>query len=117
MPKPSTHESPAISMLEIITVTTGLFLLVGLAVLVVALMLKLLNGNIEIAQAPIPSFPSPRLQLSPQADLTEMRRRDDQRLHQGAAIPIEKAMELIAQRGQDAFSPLVPANTRSGGQR
>jgi hypothetical protein len=119
MPKPTAsaqHESPNISTLEVITIIAGLFLLVGLAVLMVALMLKLFGGSIEMAQAPVPAFPEPRLQLSSQADLAELQRRDEQRLHRDAAIPIEKAMELIVQRGQEAFSPLAPARASAGGQ-
>jgi len=67
------------------------------------------------ARAPAPvtapaeePFPGPRLQVSPQADLAQMRKAEENALRsygwidkerQIARIPVARAMELIAQKG------------------
>ena len=57
--------------------------------------------------------PEPRLQPNPARDLREMRAAEEQLLHQYAwidpdkgivRIPIERAMDLIAQRGLPAYA-------------
>ena len=61
-------------------------------------------------------FPAPRLQLAPEADLAALRAREDEVLNQYGwvdkkagvvRIPIERAMDLIAQRG-------LPVNGQPG---
>jgi hypothetical protein len=62
--------------------------------------------------------PPPRLQVSPQADLAELRAAEEEQLknygwvdkeRKIARIPIDRAMELIAQRG-------LPAREEPGGE-
>jgi hypothetical protein len=92
----------------------GLAVLAVFTLLAMAGVLRLFSrGDIEMAvKAPRPGEPpaaaEPRLQISPARDLQEMRALEDEQLHGYgwvdrqagiAAIPIERAMELIAQRG------------------
>jgi hypothetical protein len=69
--------------------------------------------------------PNPRLQVYPRVDLQEMRTRENVLLHQYAwidkdkgivRIPIERAIELIAQRGLPKTPAAPPKPTASGGQ-
>lgn len=67
--------------------------------------------------------PSPRLQISPHSDLAKMRAEEDKKLttygwvdkeKQSVRIPIERAMELVAQRGLPARKPAE--ETRNGAE-
>jgi hypothetical protein len=70
-----------------------------------------------------PQFPEPRLQVAPQADLAALRAREDVALktygwvdrNAGVVrIPIERAMDLIAQRGLPVRGqPNAPKPTRT----
>lgn len=71
---------------------------------------------VEANQRRLP--PTPNLQTSPEMDLSTMRAAEDARLHsygwvdqsQGIAhIPIERAMEILAQRSAAATSEVAPA--------
>jgi len=86
-----------------------LLVLVPLGLAAVALLMKLSLGALSLPDAPAPALPQPRLQLAPAGDLAVMRRREAERLHAGAVVPIEQAMGLIARRGSAAFDPLVAA--------
>jgi hypothetical protein len=66
----------------------------------------------EEATQPLP--PEPRLQTAPEAELSQMRAEEDRRLHsyawvdQGAGvarIPVERAIEILLERGIDAGVP------------
>ena len=67
------------------------------------------SGSVaESVSGSIEKFPGPRLQVKPEADLAAFRAREDEELnHYGwidrkagvVRIPIERAMDLIAQRG------------------
>jgi hypothetical protein len=61
-------------------------------------------------------FPAPRLQLSPQDDLKEFRERENERLNSYgwvdrkagvARIPVDRAMDLLVQRGLSKTSDSV----------
>lgn len=101
-------------------VLAGLAIGIGLLVIVsltgIAIMWRFMAYEThytgEMAGSPLapmrPPPPSPRLQVTPAADLYEMRQQEDLRLHtygwidqsKGVArIPIDRAMDLIAQRG------------------
>jgi hypothetical protein len=63
------------------------------------------------------AFPEPRLQAAPFADQNRLQSEQRQRLtgyawvdrsQDVARIPIERAMDLIAARGADAYAPLTP---------
>jgi hypothetical protein len=67
-------------------------------------------------------FPSPELQTSPELDLARLTAPQQARLsgyawidrdHDIARIPIEEAMQLVAQRGAHAYDPILspPAAT------
>lgn len=84
------------------------------AVMVMAILLA-----IYLAVAPKPQppeiFPEPRLQPSPQVDFKAFLNMQQRKLEQSgwidksagiAAIPVEKAMKIIAGRGRSAFDPL-----------
>jgi hypothetical protein len=70
-----------------------------------------------------PQFPEPRLQVAPQVDLAAMRTREDAELHtygwldraNGVVrLPIERAMDLVAQRGLPVQGdPNAPKPTRT----
>jgi hypothetical protein len=62
----------------------------------------------ERRSSPAADVPAPRLQVDPAADLIELRAREDARLHTYGwvdkkagviHIPIERAMDLVLQRG------------------
>lgn len=91
----------------------ALFSLVALAVLSVAALLKISMGEVSDPQVTVPAFPSPQLEVDPQAELLAVKRREHNRLHESAAIPIDRAMEIIAQRGANAYDPLVPPASQS----
>jgi len=101
----------------IIGATVGGFLL-----FVVILMAILLAIYASVAPTPrLPeTFPEPRLQPAPWTDLTDYLNAQHEKLKQSgwidksagiAAIPVDKAMRIIAGRGVSAFDPLpdVPA--------
>src|SRR6185312_12582356 len=85
----------------------------GLAIFLVAvpfLLLAIYPGANRLGriEAGLPLPPQPRLQVDPKADLDQLRAREDARLstfgwadrdRQIAHIPIERAMELLSQRG------------------
>jgi hypothetical protein len=74
------------------------------------------------------SFPRPRLEADPAAELHALQSKQHQELnvyrwangeHTLVAIPIERAMAIVAQRGADAFAPIAtakPAPRPSGGK-
>jgi hypothetical protein len=84
-----------------------------------------------LSRAPAPAvtqakepIPPPRLQVSPQTDLAEMRAAEEQMLHtygwankerQIVRIPIERAMELLVQRGLPAREPAEDNGVKSRG--
>jgi hypothetical protein len=74
-----------------------------------------------VPQTPSPppkTFPTPRLRADPDGELKRLMAEQRQQLtgyrwanpeHTLMSIPIERAMDLVAQRGADAFAPTVPA--------
>jgi hypothetical protein len=101
---------------------TGLVL--GFFLFAAAFMGILFAVYVGVASAPrAPEvFPKPQLQPHPQADLKKYMETQRKRLNQAgwidkpagiAAIPIDKAMRIIAGRGASAFAPLPEA---TGGQ-
>jgi hypothetical protein len=99
----------AMTLLVLLMVICG-----GLVHLAVAGFLTVLNQQIAPPRSERPQlasselFPSPRLQLTPRHDLATMRQREESLLHgygwvdrnKGTVrIPIDRAMELLVQRG------------------
>lgn len=108
---PERHEGPGFSMRGATLAMVALFALVPVGLGVVALMLYTFMGRIALSPPPAPAFPAPTLQFVPTADLAQLRQREQARLHERAAIPIERAMDAIARRGGSAFEPLVAPGT------
>jgi len=81
------------------------------------------RGVTASVSASVETFPGPRLQVAPETDLAAFRAREDAELeHYGwidrkagvVRLPIERAMDLIAQRGLPVEGqPGAPAATRT----
>jgi hypothetical protein len=108
-------EPPGVAGRTILMVAVGFLAFVGLSL--GALQLYYRHGVAGPVLAPPQVFPEPRLQADPKADLAELKRRQEERLAGYAwidrdaglvRIPIERAMALIAARGEAAFAPLEP---------
>lgn len=108
------YETQDLSARAVRLFAAGLAVLAMFTLLAMAGILHLFSrGDIEMAvKAPRPGEPpvaaEPRLQISPARDLQEMRALEESQLHDYAwvdrergiaAIPIERAMELVARRG------------------
>jgi hypothetical protein len=98
----------------------------GFFVIVIAMMGALLAIYVQVAPAPtVPeTFPKPELQAHPQADLKKYMDAQKKRLNQTgwidksagvAAIPVDKAMRIIAGRGTAAFAPVPEAGDKPQG--
>jgi hypothetical protein len=107
-------EPPGVASRTVLLIAVGFLAFVGLSL--GALQLYYRHGVAGPVLAPPPRvFPEPRLQADPKADLAELKRQQEQRLAGYAwidrdaglvQIPIERAMALIAARGEAAFAPL-----------
>ena len=106
--RPARRENPGVGTRAVVTAIAVLFSLVLISMATVAALLDLSTAHIADPQLSNPNFPTPELQIAPSTDLATMRQRDHERLHEAAAIPIERAMEVIARRGTDAYAPLAP---------
>lgn len=106
--KPQTgHEETDVQpgMLALIIVT--LFVSCALIMLVTGGLLDVIERGTGLPATTAPSsFPAPRLQVSPRADLLVLREQARQRLSSSGQledgrvhIPIERAMEILAERG------------------
>lgn len=96
----------------IIAATVGGFLL--FAVILMAILLAI-YANVAPRPRPPEKFPEPRLQPAPGADLKHYLDAQHEKLKQSgwidksggvAAIPVDKAMKIIAGRGVAAFDPV-----------
>ena len=107
---PSSHEAAAVATGSIFLVGAALLGLVVIALLLIAASYRWREGSLPNAVPALPatqSFPEPRLQLRPFDDLARLRLEEDAKLGPRAALPIERAMQAIARRGQEAYAPLV----------
>jgi len=109
------HEKRDVDVTTIVLIAVGGLLLVLLVQLIVWMTLRHLRlGRAEKEQAAglvaesVKQFPDPRLQIDPALDLARMRARDLRELSTSAwvdrkagvfRIPIERAMQLLAERG------------------
>jgi hypothetical protein len=127
MPHPPVHEHEEkdIRARTVLIVASGLFL----SVLGIALVVTLLFGFLERTRPEFESSPlapardippNPKLQVNPRMELQDVRAHENLLLHQYAwvdkdkgivRIPIERAIDLIAQRG---LPPTKPAPATGG---
>lgn len=105
--RPVQHETPELGTGRVVAAIAALFALVALSLGVVAWLLDLSIGRVSNPHVAVPDLPAPTLQIIPDADFAQLRQRDHARLHEDAAVPIEGAMELIIQRGSDAYAPWI----------
>jgi len=114
-----THDllaSPAVDTRRVVLVATGIVLFLGLSMAVLAGIFFAVVPS-QRAEAP-QEFPQPRLRAHPSADLQQYLAKQREALngyrwansdHSLVAIPIERAMALIAERGAKGYEPIVAA--------
>ncbi len=116
------HEADTIEVRGLIVFTVALIAVVALVHLVLWLAIQqaarkeeqldsLYPGRLAIE---VDQFPNPRLQQNPRSDLAQMKDEEERRIHSYgwmdrkagiARIPVERAMEILAEKGL----PRVPA--------
>jgi hypothetical protein len=113
-------ESPSVDVRIVILAAIGALLLAALAI---GFLYEIYQHSVPIKDLPSPqTFAEPRVTTS-QAEVSERdrlaseqrRRLDTWRWanaeHTLVQIPIDRAMQLLAQRGNDAWAPLLPSPT------
>lgn len=114
--RPVRHATPQVRTLPVLLAILALFALVAIALIVSAGLLELFFGTVSIPEPSRPDLPAPQLQTDPTMDLIDLRQRDRQRLNAGAAVPIERAMEIVTERGSAAYDPWIAAPGAQGAQ-
>ena len=114
--------------LESPQVRTGYVLLCvlgGLAILggTIAMVGTVYYWQVRVQSFPAPQqFPQPRVQTGQRAQLRELQKRQSSRLHvyrwvdqkNGLIeVPIDRAMQILATEGMQAYAPLAPAQALS----
>jgi hypothetical protein len=109
-------EAPGVSMKAVLLAGSGaVVLLVGAIVGLHAVYRAEVSGNVP---PPPAQFPAPRVQTDETAQLHRLLAEQQARLsgyawvdkQQGLArIPVERAMQLIVQRGAQAYDPIAPS--------
>jgi hypothetical protein len=118
-------ESPSVDVRIVILAAIGALLLAASAI---GFLYEIYQHSVPIKDLPSPqTFAEPRVTTS-QAEVSERERlasEQRQRLdtwrwanaeHTLVQIPIDRAMQLLAQRGSDAWAPLLPSPTPAGTQ-
>jgi hypothetical protein len=119
-------ESPSVDSRIVILAAIGALLLVAFAI---GLLYEIYQHSVPVKDLPRPqTFAEPRVTTS-QAEVAERKRlaaEQRRRLdtwrwanaeHSLVQIPIDRAMQLLAQRGHDAWAPLLPGDpSLSSGQ-
>jgi len=114
------HEEYEVSLRPIVTFGLGLVVITGLVLVLLSWLFSAFatrQARREVPPSPLASVqqlpPEPRLQIAPAQELQQLRAAEDAILHsygwvdQTAGIvhmPIERAMELLAERGLPARS-------------
>ena len=111
------QEPIGVSIRQVVLLGAGMFALVALALGGVAGLFALRAPPMETGQSmgspvrgPAP-VAGPQLQVVPKEDLNRLRQAESERLGPKAAIPIERAMDLVSERHGQAFDPLPGALT------
>lgn len=115
-----TLETPAIDTRHVLLVGFSVLLLIGAAI---GLLDAVYQWKVRVQSPPPPkTFPAPRVQAGQADELHRIQAEQLRRLGeyrwvdrtQGLVqIPIERAMQLIAQKGAQAYGPLAPASALS----
>ncbi|MGO4707350.1 hypothetical protein AB4072_16420 [Microvirga sp. 2MCAF38] len=113
-------EKPGVATRPVLLVVIGFFAFVGVSL---ALLKAYYTWTIRTPVFTPPRlFPEPRLQADPRPDLEHLQAAQRRQLMEYAwvdrnrsliRIPITRAMDLIAARGEQAFSPLDEPETSS----
>ena len=110
------HEHRDVDVLSLFSIVLILFISTAVILLVVAIMMHYFNlkepakaaGQANIPSARTEEFPQPRLEIKPGANLAELRAAENADLNSygwidrekgTARIPIDRAMQLILERG------------------
>lgn len=113
-------EKPGVATRPVLLVVIGFFAFVGISLVVLEAYYTWTIRSPVLA--PPRLFPEPRLQVDPRIDLEHLRAAQRQQLADYAwvdrdrgliRIPITRAMDLIAARGEQALSPLDRPETPS----
>jgi hypothetical protein len=116
-----TTESPEIATSHVLLTGLGaLVLLFGSIWVLDAIYIN----NVPIRTMPPPQqFPPPAIGMNDRAELRQLREAQRKQLteyrwiddaHRLAQIPIDRAMQIIAHKGADAYSPLIASSALSG---
>lgn len=102
------QEPLQVATLPVLWTAAGLLALVIGSLAIMLLVFWSRTGTLPSDPTPSPiAFPDPKLQIHQSEELARIMQRDDERLHAGAALPIEQAMQRIAGRGSAAYGPLA----------
>lgn len=108
------REPPGVADRTVLIATVGFLLFVAAGLGLLGLYYRHVLNAVPVPK-PVATFPAPRLQVDPRADLTDLQRRQRERLasydwidrNAGIVqIPVERAMALLAARGSQAYAPL-----------
>ncbi|MEJ2077385.1 MAG: hypothetical protein P8020_02015 [Acidobacteriota bacterium] len=132
-PTRSGHETTDADVKPILRFLFGLFALIALVLVGMTFFFDFLHERYEQAATQISPRvdtrqipPEPRLQVNPAEERKEVRNWEEQRLHSYEwidkntgvfRIPIERAMELVAQSGLPARHKAAPDGGSSGGSQ
>jgi hypothetical protein len=103
------QEPLRVATLLVLWTAAGLLGLIIVSLITMFLVFWWRTGSLPTnAQPPVTTtFPDPRLQIRETQELARIAEREDRRLHGGATIPIEQAMQRIIDRGTAAYDPLL----------
>jgi len=118
---PERYERSDVNIRKVTQVGLGLIIVIGVgAVVAMWFVFKFFAAETEPGPAPSPLYeahqlpPAPRLQVKPALDLKSLRAEEERRLHSYAwvdpahgavRIPIERAMDLVTERGLPYWPP------------
>jgi hypothetical protein len=115
-PRPTPRELPDVDSRRVLAISLGFLLFVAIGMAILAGVYGYRLGGYR--PAPPAAFPAPELQTNPLADLRRLQDEQRARLAQDGwadqsrglrLIPIERAMDLIAARGAQAYDPIETA--------
>lgn len=104
------QESLAVAARPVMWTAAGLIVLVVGSLVAMLLVFWWRTGALpSMPITPDTTFPAPKLQIHESEQLAQINKRDQERLHAAAALPIEQAMQRIVDRAGAAYDPLPPS--------